>query len=68
MSRYSREHSYGYTMKRLSGWMRGDFEISWVVDFYYPSSRLRFPRRFRRITDERGAKKFCEKHSILWPP
>jgi hypothetical protein len=40
------------------------FEISWVVDFYYDGSRLRYPRTFRRITDEAGAKRFCKKHNL----
>jgi hypothetical protein len=44
------------------------YEISWVVDFYYPTSRLRFPRTFRRHTDEKGARKFCKKWDAINNP
>jgi len=44
---------------------RGDYYvISWSVDFYYPGSRPRYPRRFSRHTDEAGARRFCKKWGI----
>lgn len=61
MSRYSGGGSYGHDCKKLNeNW----YVISWIVDYYYDSSRLRFPRTFRGNTDEVGAKKFCKKHDI----
>jgi hypothetical protein len=43
------------------------YEISWVYDRYYAGSRLRFPRGMKRITDTRGAIKFCKRWK-LEPP
>ena len=64
MSRYSSSSSTGHH----ACWLGEDeYEISWVVDFYYSGSRLRFPRRFRRDTNEAGAKRFCKKWKINFP-
>ena len=42
------------------------YTIGWTVDHHYRSSRLRFPRGHRRITDEAGARKFCKKHDLVF--
>ncbi len=56
--------SYGFRCRYAGD---GDWVVSWVVDFYYSDSRLRFPRRFTRITDEAGMIKFANKHSLAQP-
>jgi len=43
------------------------FRCSWVVDKHYRNSRLRFPHRCSRDTDEEGAKRFCRKHDLKFP-
>lgn len=63
MSRYKPGRSYGHYIENLTWY----YEISWMVDFYYSGSRLRFPRRFRRFTDKAGAKRFCRKHGLALP-
>jgi len=62
MSRYNSRTSYGHDCSYRRRW--DYYEISWVVDFYYHGSRLRFPRTFTRDTDEKGARKFCKKWDI----
>lgn len=64
MSRHRSSSSTGHRCIRTP---YGDFEISWTVDFYYPGSRLRYPRRFRRLTNERGARRFCTRWRIALP-
>jgi len=64
MSRHSTGSSYSHTIRKLCS---EEYEISWVVDFYYKDSRLRFPRRMGRVTDEAGARRFCKKWSLSWP-
>jgi hypothetical protein len=64
MSRYSKSQSTSHRCVYIGS---GDYRISWVVDFYYPNSRLRHPRRFRRETDEAGAKRFCKRWGIEMP-
>lgn len=64
MSRYSPGHSYNHHIMALR---LDEYEITWVVDFYYRGSRLRFPRQFGRITDEVGARRFARKHNIPMP-
>lgn len=61
--RFSKQTSYDHQCKKIT-W---GYEISWVVDYYYSGSRLRYPRTFRRITDELGAVRFCKKWN-LEPP
>lgn len=65
MSRYSAGRSYNH--RCTADEYRGDYLISWVVDYYYPSSRLRYPRGFRRWTDRKGAERFCKKWGINMP-
>lgn len=43
------------------------YQISWVLDFKYPSSRLRYRRVFRRDTDARGARRFAKRWGISLP-
>jgi len=43
------------------------WRITWVMDFYYAWSPLRWPRGFSRITDLAGAKLFCKKHGLPAP-
>lgn len=66
MSRHSSSSAYDFRCHTVGGFS-GCYRISWVVDFYYPTSRLRFPRRMKRDTDEAGARKFCKKHGIDFP-
>jgi len=63
MSRHSPGHSYGHAIKRFGS---NDFRLSWVVDFYYQGSRLRYPRRFNRDTDEYGARLFARRWNLTW--
>ena len=60
----SRRHSGSYGHRVLQG--SGYWEILWTVDYYYYyyDSRLRFPRRFRRITDAAGAARFKKKWGL----
>ena len=63
MGRFSGGGSYDHRVRRFAeDW----YQIYWTVDFYYPDSRLRFPRIFTRNTDERGARRFCKKWGIPW--
>lgn len=61
MSRYARSGSYSHRAAKLPG---GEYLISWVVDYYYAGSRLRYPRTHRRMTDAVGAAKFCARWNI----
>ena len=63
MSRYSTQTSYDHQCKSIT-W---GFVISWTVDRYHSGSRLRFPTTYRRITDEKGAKRFCKKWGLDAP-
>lgn len=63
MGRHSPNPSYGHHIQDLG---RGDYVISWTVDFYYSSSRLRWPRHFQRVTDEKGARRFAKKWGLEW--
>jgi hypothetical protein len=64
MGRYDSNGSYGHSCKK---WLYDLYEMSWTVDYYYPDSRLRYPRTFRRITGKFGAKKFCKKWDLIFP-
>ena len=46
--------------------VQGDYTISWTVDHHYRTSRLRYPRVHSRYTDEKGARKFCKKHGLVF--
>lgn len=64
MTRYRPAKAYGHRLKSMGAdWYR----MSWVIDFYYPNSRLRHPRLFTRDTDLAGAKRFAKRHSIALP-
>ena len=65
MSRYQSSGAYGFKCHRFHD-PYGDYEISWVIDFHYSDSRLRYPRRFTRVTDEAGARRFCKKHNLIF--
>lgn len=66
MGRYSKNKSYRHHCSAFTTWT-DTYMISWTVDRYYQSSRLRFPISIRRVTDERGARRFCQKHGIEFP-
>jgi hypothetical protein len=63
MSRFRSSDAYGQRVKRWGQY----YEISWVVDYYYRGSRLRYPRGFSRETDKKGAERFCKKWHIDMP-
>lgn len=65
MGRYSSSSAYGFRCVYITD---GAFRISWTVDFYYADSRLRYPRVFSRITDSKGAERFCKKHLLPLAP
>ena len=44
------------------------FLISWSYNRHYSDSRLRFPQNRSRVTDLKGAKRFCKKRKINLPP
>ena len=68
MSRFSSSSAKNFRCRSL-GFFCGSvsYEIAWTMDFYYRTSRLRWPRCFSRITDEKGARRFCKKHEIEFP-
>lgn len=66
MSRYASSGSYGHQCRYIQGF-GGFYRMSWVVDYYYPGVRLRWPRTFSRDTDEVGAKRFCKRWQIAMP-
>lgn len=65
MGRYSGNNSKHFWCK--ADRHPDDYTIGWTVDYYYQSSRLRWPRSFRRTTDAAGARRFCRKHKLLLP-
>ena len=56
--------SYGHRCFYLG---HGEYELVWTVDRHYPEDRLRYPRRARRLTDRRGADRFCKRWRITMP-
>lgn len=64
MSRYSSSGSSGHQISYIAP---DHYRLYWSVDFYYPSSRLRHPRSYRRDTDMVGAKRFAKKWGISVP-
>ncbi len=46
--------------------VQGDYVIGWQCDHHYRTSRLRFPRGHSMVTDEKGAKRFCKKHGLVF--
>lgn len=65
MSRHHSSGSYGHEVIYIAP---DTYRISWIVDFYYPNSRLRWPRTFSRLTDEKGVNKFAKKWFRLESP
>jgi hypothetical protein len=65
MSRVERKRSSH--SERCVSTGHGYYRISWVIDFYYPNKMYRTPRGFERITDEKGARRFCKKWGIKFP-
>jgi hypothetical protein len=64
MSRHRSSGSKGHSIhKIMDGWYR----LSWSVDRYYPSSRLRHPRGCHRDTDEAGALRFAKRWGVPMP-
>lgn len=55
--------SYDHRIRKIEA---DHFRLSWVVDFKYPSSRLRYPRTFSRDTDEAGAKRFAKRWKLTF--
>jgi hypothetical protein len=64
MSRYKSSGSYGH---RVIDFGNDIYRVSWVVDRYYPTSRLRHPRGCSRDTDKAGAERFAKRWGIAWP-
>jgi len=54
--------SYAHHCKQIAS---DTYQISWMVDYKHTGSRLRYPRRMTRITDEQGANVFCAKWKII---
>lgn len=64
MSRYRPASAYNHFIRQ---WGNDDYQIGWTVDYYYPTSRLRHPRSFRRNTDLAGAKRFAKRWKLAEP-
>lgn len=64
MSRHRPSTAYSHFIRHWGG---DDYQIGWTVDYYYPTSRLRHPRSFRRNTDLAGAKRFAKKWKLKEP-
>lgn len=64
MGRYEPSRSRSHHCECLG---RDEYFISWEYDRYYTGSRLRFPTRIRRYTNEKGARKFCKRWKIEFP-
>lgn len=64
MGRFSGSNAHGHSARKLSA---DTWRISWVVDRYYPTSSLRHPIGYSRITDDAGAKRFAKKHGFTLP-
>lgn len=62
--RYHPQTSYGHRIV-LGPW--GDYTLSWVVDRYYEGHRCRFPKTYRRSTDEAGARRFAKRWGVPMP-
>jgi hypothetical protein len=65
VGRYSPNLSRSHKIQRLC---RDCYRLSWTVDRYYSGSRLRFPTRYTRDTDEAGARRFAKKWGAAMPP
>ena len=67
MSRYSSSGSYGHECNHVHSRWSDYYELIWTVDYYYADSRLRYPRRFVRLAEEDGARRFCKRWGLLFP-
>lgn len=56
--------AYGHAIRYIGP---DHYRLSWTVDYYYPDSRLRFPRTTRRDTDADGAARFAKKWGVTVP-
>ena len=65
MTRYHTQRSYNHDCEIDFDF--GGYWLTWTVDYYYADSRLRYPRQFRRDTDEAGARRFCKRWGIEFP-
>ena len=65
MSRHNSSKAYGF---RLQHFGVDHWRMFWTVDFYYATSRIRFPRVLSRDTDTDGAKRFAKRHGLSAPP
>jgi hypothetical protein len=61
VSRHGAGGSRDHRVQKLS---ENLYRISWVVDYYYADSRLRYPRVFFRDTDRAGAVRFIDRWGI----
>lgn len=64
MSRYRPQTSRDHLIQRYSS---EHYRLSWTVDRYIKGSRLRYPTRYTRDTDERGAKRFAKRWELEVP-
>lgn len=56
--------SYGHSATRIGSDL---WRISWCVEFKHRGSRLRHPRTFERVTDNRGAARFAKRWRFTLP-
>jgi hypothetical protein len=61
--RYNTQGSYNHRVI----WQGGSYRLCWTVDRYYKDTRGRFPRRFWRYTNRKGAERFCKKWGVKMP-
>lgn len=64
MSRFNSSGSRSHHIQRIGV---DHYRMTWAVDFYYKSSRLRWPRTFHRDTDLRGALRFARRWDLKLP-
>lgn len=55
---------YGHRIERIGP---DDFVLSWTFDTKISGSRLRWPRKIYRWTDEAGARRFAAKWGCEFP-
>lgn len=61
MGRYTKSESRGHKVQDLG---HGCYRLSWVVDRYYPNSRLRHPTVTTRDTDREGMERFVKRWKL----
>lgn len=62
MSLAYQSKSYGHRIQAL----QFGYQISWTVDIRPAGSRVRYPRRYTRITTKAGAQRFAKKWRITY--